>query len=76
MRLAPIGSYVKRTSYVCLNVASVGNKSDGLWLSQETGGERSGRGGHCGTEPGRRCDKMDAWYLSIGNPPPGRINVG
>ena len=35
--------YIERISYLCINVAPVNNKSNGLWLRQEIGGETSGR---------------------------------
>ena len=50
---------VERISYVCVDVAPVNNKSDGLWLRQEIGGGTSGRRENSGIEPGRRFTQED-----------------
>lgn len=39
----PIQRTVERISYVCVDVASVNNKSDGLWHRHEIRGGASGR---------------------------------
>lgn len=69
-----IDSYVKRIFYVRMDVASVGNKSDGLRLSQEIGGGTPRRKENCRIEPGGRISWADdTWYLSSANQPYGRI---
>jgi hypothetical protein len=59
VRLAPIDSHIRRISYVCMDVVSVGNKSDGLWLSQEIGGGTPRRRENCGIESGGRFSQAD-----------------
>jgi hypothetical protein len=51
--------FVERLPYVCMNVAPVNNKYDGLWLRQETGGGTSRRRKNSGIEPGGTFTQED-----------------
>jgi hypothetical protein len=75
-RLARNG--IERISYVCMDVAPVNSKSDGLWLRREIEGGPSRGRKNSGIEPGRRyargrCEEMSTGYLSTGNQPHGRM---
>jgi hypothetical protein len=59
-----------------MDVAPVNNIFDGLWLRQEIGGWTLGRkdSGYCqAREILLESDKTDAWYLTTGNQPYGRM---
>lgn len=62
---------VERISSVYMGVALASNKSDGLWLRQQIGGETSRRRRTSGIGPGmgrfpQEDDETDTWYLSAG----------
>lgn len=54
MHSCKVLSIVERITYVCMDMAPANNKSDALWLRQETEGRISGRRENFGIEPGRR----------------------
>ena len=74
---------VQRISSVCVNVAPVNNKSDGLWIKQaiRDGDEISGRQKEFWDSVRDRritwgiCEETYTWYLSIHTMPNGKMQV-